>query len=98
MVGAGGTALCVAGVFVWADGVGDGYLWWEEEDDNSKIRAGEIMIVAGAVVALSSIPLFVSSARNRRKADLILKNENVMISPKVATGRRLIGVGIVLNL
>lgn len=97
LVGSAGTLLSFVGVLVWAEGYSSDYYWWETQDD-SKVRAGEVMIIAGTVVALSSIPLFISSARNRRKADLILKNEKVMITPKLSNGQRLLSAGIVLNL
>ena len=44
--------------------------------DNSGLNRGTALFVAGSIVAVSSIPLFIISAKNKRKAmSLSLKNE-----------------------
>ena len=56
--------------------------------------AGPILAIAGSAAMLGSIPLFISAGKNKRKASLMLINENVFFSPRLNVKQNLIAAGI----
>ena len=76
----GGFALMIAGSAIMAGEASNDY---EDQPYNpfapiseADFDAGEVMVTAGLFAGLGSIPLFIASSRNKRKAmSLSLKNE-----------------------
>ena len=64
----------------------------------SNSTGGEIMVYAGIGVMLGSIPLFIASGKNKRKANLMIKDENVFFNPKLNMKEHLVSLGIKINL
>ena len=60
--------------------------------------AGPILAIAGTGAMLGSIPLFSASAKNKRKANLMLKNETVFFNPQLNIKEHLISLGVKINL
>lgn len=60
--------------------------------------AGPILAIAGTGAMLGSIPLFTASAKNKRKAHLILKEESVFFNPQLNIKEHLLSVGLKINL
>ena len=52
--------------------------------------------LAGIIMDVSSIPFFISSGKNKRKTDLILKNESVFLNSKAK--EHLVSAGLKINL
>jgi hypothetical protein len=64
----GGTALLITGiVFPKGDLVQEGFLYIPDEYENDGIKA--VLILAGVTSDLASIPFFIASKKNRRKAN-----------------------------
>ena len=49
---------------------------WIQVRDSPSGTAGSIIAAAGVITTLTSIPLFISSARSKREAQLLLKEES----------------------
>jgi hypothetical protein len=60
--------------------------------------AGPILAIAGTGAMLGSIPLFITSAKNKRKANLMLINENVFFNPRLNIKEHIVAIGIKINL
>ncbi len=56
------------------------------------------LALAGGASMLASIPFFIASGSNRRKASVMLKNESVSISQQLHSCKRLISLVINVNL
>ena len=53
-------------------------IWCDDEYENDGIKAG--FILAGTISMLSSVPLFIISGKNKRKAATLgFKNENTFL-------------------
>ncbi len=59
--------------------------------------ASEIMFYSGAGIMLGSIPLFIASAKNKRNAKLMIKEETVFFNPQLNLKEHLIAAGIKIN-
>lgn len=105
----GGLATSVIGAIVWPDGYATGILTYfvtfglagedvlpTPEEERKANLAGNLMIT-GAVIALGSTPFFIVSSKNKRKASLLLKQENVMLTPNLKSGYQLNQVGITID-
>ena len=64
----------------------------------SNSTGGEIMVYAGTGAMFGSIPLFIGAGKNRRKANLMLKDETVLFNPQLNIKKHLISAGIKINL
>ena len=60
--------------------------------------AGPILAIVGIGAMLSSIPLFNGAAKNKRKANLMLKDENVFFNPELNIENHFVSLGIKINL
>ncbi|MFO7674618.1 MAG: hypothetical protein R6V74_13000 [Lutibacter sp.] len=69
-----GTTMVVVGAIIF-----------EKSDDWSSVDTGGFMVLGGAVAGLASIPFFISSAKNARKAATISFNYQKMYFPKQHT-------------
>ena len=58
---------------------------------------GAVIFVTGDALMLGSIPFFIASGKNGRKANLMLKNENVFFNPQLNLNH-FVALGIKLNL
>ncbi|HSQ47412.1 MAG TPA: hypothetical protein VLM44_10910 [Lutibacter sp.] len=71
---AGGTTLAVIGAITF-----------DKSDDWSSVDTGGFMVLGGAVAAAASIPFFISSVKNARKAATISFNYQKMYFPQQHT-------------
>ncbi|MGC4235283.1 MAG: hypothetical protein QM594_20095 [Niabella sp.] len=85
----GGTVVGVTGLVI---GINNITLFGGEPNTESKI--GGAMFVAGALSMVGSVPFFISSGANKRKARVLLKNENVKIGNKYLPGSNYTAVSI----
>jgi hypothetical protein len=103
----GGTGMAVAGLAIMVkDGSEEASaalvtvftlgLVTPEEPKSS--AAGPILAIAGTGAMLGSIPLFMASAKNKRKASLMLKDESLFFNPRQNLKEHLIAVGLKINL
>ena len=60
--------------------------------------AGPILAIAGTGAMLGSIPLFISAAKNKNKARLVIKDEHVFFNPQLSLKEHLVSMGIKINL
>ena len=78
VIASGGGLLASIGIIVWSGGFSAG-LDFSNPDPNagaSERSTGNVLVITGGVVVLGSIPLFIASARNKRKGmSLSFKNE-----------------------
>jgi hypothetical protein len=58
---------------------------------------GAGIAVGGGIIALSGIPLFISSSNNKKKAELFIKNQTLNISPQIQTNKQL-AIGLKIKL
>lgn len=85
----GGTVMGVTGLVI---GINNISLFGGEPNTESKI--GGAMFFAGALSMVGSIPFFISSGANKRKARVLLKNENIKIGSKYLPGSDYTAVSI----
>jgi|GEM_PF-586184 len=67
-------------------------------EEHKHSAAGPILAIAGTGAMLGSIPLFSGAAKNKRKANLMLKDETVFFNPQLNIKEHLIAVGVKINL
>jgi hypothetical protein len=48
---------------------------------DNKLESGAVLVVVGGASALASIPFFISSTKNRKRAALAMKYENLLLQP-----------------
>lgn len=65
---------------------------------SSNSTGGEIMVYAGTGAMLGSIPLFIGASKNKRKANLMLKDETVFFDPQLNIKNHLVSLGVKINL
>ena len=88
----GGAALVVVAIAIGtADPVGSSF-------DGKKITNTGLLLASGGVVMLSSIPFFIASGKNKRKAELMLKDQAVYFNPQLNIKGHLVAVGMKINL
>ena len=59
-------------------------------------HSGEAAMLAGVISIIATIPLYLSAAKNRRKAKTLLHNQNIPLTH--VSGTRLISVGVAIPL
>ena len=64
---------------------------------DAKLTTGGLLLLTGSAAVLSSIPFFIASRKNKRKATLLLKNENVFY-PQFNSKQRLLSLGVTIHL
>lgn len=79
---AGGIGLYAAGASQW--------------DLYSQTTGADAMIVAGTLATLGSIPLFIIAAKNKGRANILLRRQNVPLTH--APGTQLTSVGLAIKL
>jgi hypothetical protein len=63
-----------------------------------KRAGGPVLTIAGTGAMLGSIPLFSASAKNKTKANLILKNESLLFNPQLQTKDHFFALGVKISL
>ena len=66
-------------------------------EDKKDRAAGPILTIAGTGAMLGSIPLFVASGKNKRKATIMLKDEAIFINPLLPK-QHLTSIGLKISL
>jgi hypothetical protein len=65
---AGGLAMSIIGTSMYNNSI------WE---DNNSGTAGEVLAYTGTALTIVSIPLFIGGAKNKGRAEILLRNENI---------------------
>jgi hypothetical protein len=103
----GGAGMALAGMIITAKDVGQEVaglfvtvfsLGTVIPEEPKKRAAGPVLTIAGTGAMLGSIPLFIASAKNKRQAALILKNESLFFNPLLKTKDSYIALGVKINL
>ena len=68
------------------------------QQEHKHSAAGPILAIAGTGAMLGSIPLFIASGKNRRNANLMLKDETVFFNPLLNIKKHLLSIGLKINL
>ncbi len=92
-----GAGLGIAGLAVGEGGVKR--VWSDPVDRTlSTVSTGGALALVGGASMLASIPFFIASGKNRRKASVMLKDESVSFSRQLHFGKSFISLGISVNL
>lgn len=90
----GGAGLAIAGYIIRKnEAVKDPVGFFTGE-----ITTGTVVFIAGDAAILGSIPLFTASAKNKRKANLMLKNETVFFNPQLNIKEHIVSLALKINL
>lgn len=84
----GGVVFTTVGAAIWADN------WWDEGDDTGTM----LLAYGGQIAAIASVPLFISAAKNKGRAEILLRYENIPMSVKAPGKAGLASVGLALPL
>ena len=88
----GGAGIVATAVIIT---LSDGFLsLFDQKKDNNR----GVLLAAGGAVMLGSIPFFIASGNNKRKANLILKDVTVLCNPQLNTKDHFVALGIKINL
>ncbi|MEO7394690.1 MAG: hypothetical protein ABIU11_07070 [Chitinophagaceae bacterium] len=66
--------------------------------DDNKLTTGALLVVTGGIAMVGSIPFFIASGTNKRKAELTLKNESNSLIRPLNGGKNFIALGISIRL
>ncbi|MGI8581112.1 MAG: hypothetical protein ACR2KX_02900 [Chitinophagaceae bacterium] len=83
----------VAGIFITVFTLGT-----VTPEQPKKRAAGPVLTIAGTGAMLGSIPLFSASAKNKTKANIILKNESLLLNPQLNTKDHFLTLGVKISL
>lgn len=90
LLGGGACIAALAYIIASADPIGT------VTDEKKSTNLG-VLLASGGAVMLSSIPFFIASGKNKRKANLMLKDEAVFFNQELNKNEHLIAVGIKIN-
>ncbi len=93
----GGIGLAITGAVIGTnvvDNVGSQSI----DKLGASLQTGSVLLLAGGVCMASSIPFFISSGKNRRKASVVLKNESTFLLQQLHYKGNFLAVGIHVNL
>jgi hypothetical protein len=62
----------------------------------SESSDGEALMIIGSLSTIASVPLFISAAKNKGRAEILLRNQNIPISR--SSGTRVLSVGLAIPL
>lgn len=62
------------------------------------IISGLGVIISGGALVIASIPIFISSGKNKRRANRMHKDETIFFNPELNTKKNLISIGLIINL
>jgi hypothetical protein len=90
---AGGTVLFVTGALTGVEQAIDdiNYLFDTQHEEND-YTGSSILLIAGAAGIVASIPLFIASGSNKRRATLMMKNETVSLGLPKLPGKSITGI------
>ena len=77
----GGMALYIGGIAAYSD-------IYDDQDTEAAVMA-----LTGSIATIASIPLFITAAKNKGRAEILLRNQNVPMGFKSSRGLS-IGIGI----
>ena len=66
--------------------------------DDNKLTTGAFLIITGGIAMVGSVPFFISSGSNKRRAELMLKNESSSSLRTVHNRRNFIALSIKIPL
>lgn len=66
--------------------------------DDNKLSTGAFLIITGGIAMVGSIPFFISSGSNKRRAELMLKNESSSSLRIVSNRRNFIALSVKMPL
>ena len=66
------------------------------KDIFSESSGGEALMLIGNLSALASIPVFLSAAKHRGRAEILLRNQNIPLTH--VSGTRLTSIGVAIPL
>ena len=66
-------------------------------EPSSETTTAAVLLIAGGAAIVGSVTLFIASGKNKRKANLMLKNETVFFNPRLNVGH-IPALGIKINL
>lgn len=89
-----GAVATTAGVIIAANQVSHMDIFYDSPPPDD---ATVVLTISGTVAMLTSIPLFIASKKNKRKAHLYLNGGHAMISPNIKMGK-FYSVGVRLEL
>ena len=64
----------------------------------SNNHAGETLSLAGSIITIASIPCFITGAKNKGRAEILLRNENILVSDKYKYSSNFLAVGLAFKL
>jgi hypothetical protein len=62
----------------------------------SENSSGEALMVIGSLCTIASVPLFIAAAKNKGRAEILLRNQNIPISR--SSGTKVLSVGLAIPL
>ena len=93
----GGFAMVTTGILLAATKVTTDFISvFFLEPQSSNYTGENILIIAGSASMLSSIPLFVASAKNKRRAMLEIKDQKTAFGLPIATGKNITGLTLAI--
>ncbi len=94
----GGAALITTGLAIGSKKVAEDVVnLFSLQNTPQHNYAGEnICLIAGGAAMLSSIPLFIASNKNHRKARLTVKEEKVALGLPIKAGKKISGISLVI--
>lgn len=92
-----GTGLAITGIALISNDKTPYYIIGAAEQPKHS-AVGPVLTVAGIGSTLGSIPFFIASRKNKRKASLMIKKESVFFNPRVNLKDQFIAVGLKLKL
>jgi len=97
LFGCGFTCITIATVMA-ANDFSNGFenLFSGKPASKSNDAVEAVLGIGGAGMMLGSIPLFIAHGKNKRKANLLLNEEKIMLTPKTGTGKSIISVGFAI--
>jgi hypothetical protein len=73
------------------------FIFGSTPEKESKATVSAILFIAGTAMWISSIPVLISGHINKRKANLLLKAENVKLAPQFNTNSWQLKTGLTIN-
>lgn len=90
---AGGLTLGSIGLLISISQLGD----MLSERKHSYSNAGDVLNLLGGVLTVTSIPFYIASSENKKKAKLVLGNSSTAVTPDFRFQQTTIGLSIALG-
>ncbi len=93
----GGAGLATAGYIIGRNASKkDAFGFWS--GSSSEATTGGVLVVAGSGGIVGSIPFFIASGKNKRKANLILKDEAVFFNQELTKKEHIVSLALKIYL